>query len=101
MKILFTCLLVLSFTCAFAHDTEARFEMMSSFGDKEITFGTLFSPPGLGAVRRAKMRAKKVLKEKCATEFSGKIKGKIIYKKITLSKGDMTAHVAATGECHF
>lgn len=93
---------VISFsTTVFANDQEFRIEVMSANGSKEMTYGTILSPPGLGAVGRAEMRAKKKLKAKCELELNGKIVGKIQYETIAFNGSDMTAHVKATGNCQY
>ncbi|MBC7428800.1 MAG: hypothetical protein H7336_09335 [Bacteriovorax sp.] len=74
---------------------------MKAEGQKDISFGTMLSPPGLGAVGRAKMFAKKNLKAKCAKELNGKIDGEVTYEVLRFDEGIMAALVEATGKCKY
>ena len=78
-----------------------RFEEMSATGSREVSMGTLISPPGLGAQARAKWIAKTNLKEKCKRELNGKIVGEISVEITSFHSGDMTAHALAKGSCRY
>jgi hypothetical protein len=82
-------------------DQQFRIEAMSAEGQKDISFGTMLSPPGLGAVGRAEMIAKKKLKQKCKDEFNGKIEGEIKYTTLRFDEGIMAAVVRADGNCKY
>lgn len=96
-------LLAITLLTSFAShaDQNLRVEIMSADGEREISIGTMLSPPGLGAVGRAKIIAKKNLKKKCNDELNGKIVGEIKYETLRFDSGIMAAIVRATGECKY